>query len=143
MATEIFRGSVPADRLYDTRHDMWVRRDGDYVVIGATAFGIHLAGEVIAFTAKPRGAEIEDGRGIGTIECAKTVLAVHAPLDFVLAEGNDEAEEKPALLNVDPYGRGWLARGRPTNWAADATRLVDAAAYRAHVRAMEPEAEFT
>lgn len=54
MAKEPFRGTIPADRRYDTRHDMWVRRDGDSVEIGATAFGIHLAGKVIAFTAKPR-----------------------------------------------------------------------------------------
>ena len=28
MATETFRGKVPDGLLYDTRHDMWVRREG-------------------------------------------------------------------------------------------------------------------
>lgn len=138
---ETFRGAIPDDLLYDPEHDMWVRRDGEVVVVGATAYGIFLAGEVIAFTAKPRGATVERGRGLGTIECAKTVLAVHAPVGFVLAEGNEALEQRPALANRDPYA-AWMARGRPTKWAEERTRLVDAAAYRAHVRRAEPAAEF-
>ena len=139
---ETFRGPIPADLLYDTEHDMWVRRVGETVVIGATAFGIHLAGEIIAFTAKPRGARIERGRGLGTVECAKTVLAVHAPVGFVLDCGNDALEERPGLLNRDPYA-AWMVRGQPLDWATECTQLVDATAYRAHIRRIEPQAEFT
>lgn len=136
-----FRGRLPADLLYDTGWDMWVRRDGDQVVIGATAFGIHLAGRILAFTAKPRGAEVEAGRGLGTVECAKTVIAVHAPLSFVLTEANEALEENPAPLNSDPYDAGWMVRGMPVDWRADVARLVDVAAYRAHVLAIDPEAD--
>lgn len=141
MAKEPFRGTIPADRRYDTRHDMWVRSEGDAVVIGATAFGIHMAGKVIAFTAKPRGAEVALGRGLGTIESAKTVIAVHAPISFVLEEGNEAAEERPQVINDDPYGAGWMARGRALAWDAEAAGLVDGVAYAAHVRAMDPGAE--
>ena len=141
MSRAPFRGAVPDGLLYDPDHDMWVRREGTEVVIGASAFGIFLAGEIIAFTAKPKGAEIERGRGLGTVECAKTVLAVHAPLSFVLTETNEAAEERPAALNRDPYVAGWMVRGRPTAWKAEHARLVDAVSYRAHIRRIEPEAE--
>ena len=53
------------------------------------------------------------GRGLGTVECRKTVLAVHAPVSFIIAAGNDAAEEHPAVINRDPYGAGWMACGRP------------------------------
>lgn len=139
MAREIFRGVIRDGLLYDTGHDMWVRAAGDEVTVGATSFGIHLAGEIIAFTAKPKGAVIERGRGLGTVECAKTVLAVHAPVGFVLAEGNEALEARPALLNRDPYA-AWMARGRPLDWPGERARLVDAAAYRAHVLRIEPGA---
>jgi glycine cleavage system H protein len=142
MSRSPFRGAVPDGLLYDMDHDMWVRREGDEVVIGATAFGIFLAGEIIAFTAKPTGAEVERGRGLGTVECAKTVLAVHAPLSFVLTEANEAAEERPAMLNRDPDRGGWMVRGRPSAWEAEGARLVDAVTYRAHIRRVEPEAEF-
>jgi glycine cleavage system H protein len=110
--------------------------------IGATAFGIFLAGEIIAFTSKPKGAEVARGRGMGTVECRKTVLAVHAPVSFVLLAGNDEAEERPRLVNDDPYGEGWMAHARSTAWESEKHGLLDAAAYRAHILTIEPETRF-
>lgn len=145
MAHTPFRGGIPNDRLYCPRHDMWVRKldDGSgEVQIGATRFGIFLAGEVIAFTAKPTGATIAVGRGMGTIECRKTVLAVHAPLSFVLLEGNAKVEDDPRAINLDPYGAGWMARGRTTGAMTEWAELIDAAAYRAHILGIEPEACF-
>jgi glycine cleavage system H protein len=142
MSRTPFRGAVPDGLLYDPAHDMWVRREGEDVVIGATSFGIFLAGGIIGFTAKPKGAEVARARGLGTVECAKTVLAVHAPLSFVLLEANEAAEENPAILNRDPYDKGWMVRGRPLAWEAEHHQLVDAAAYRRHVMRMEPAAEF-
>ena len=143
MAHTPFHGSIPDDRLYCPRTDMWVQGAGDGdVLIGATSFGIFLAGEIIAFTAKPKGAEVALGRGLGTVESRKTVIAVHAPISFVLLEGNEAAEERPALVNRDPYGAGWMARARPAAWEAERGNLVDAAAYRRHVLAVEPEATF-
>jgi len=137
-----FRGEVPDNLLYDPEYDMWVDGDDAEVLIGATAFGIFLAGEIIGFTAKPKGAEVALGRGLGTVECAKTILAVHAPLSFVLLEANEAAEERPAMLNRDPYHAGWMVRGRPAEWGAERGRLVDAQAYRDHVRRVDPAAEF-
>ena len=96
MAHTPFSGTVPDDRLYCPRYDMWVRQDGDAVLIGITSFGVFLAGEVIAFTAKPRGAEVARGRGLGTIESRKTVLAVHSPIGFTLLDMNEALEERPA-----------------------------------------------
>ena len=143
MAHTPFHGSIPDDRLYCPRTDMWVQEQDDGVVlIGATSFGIFLAGEIIAFTAKPNGAEVECGRGMGTVESRKTVIAVHAPISFLLLAGNEAAEEKPALVHHDPYGAGWMARARPTAWEAERPNLVDAAAYRCHVLSVEPEATF-
>lgn len=140
MAAEPFRGRVPADRRYDTRHDMWVRREGELVVIGMTGYGLHLAGEILGFTAKPKGAEVANGRGLGTVESAKTVLAVHAPVAFRLEQANEAAEERPALINRDPYGAGWLARGPALDWEADDAQLVDAVGYTAHIRSIDPDA---
>jgi glycine cleavage system H protein len=143
MAHAPFSGSIPDDRLYCLQHDMWVQpaEDGT-VLIGATAFGVFLAGEIIAFTSKPCGADIALGRGMGIIECRKTVLAVHAPLSFVLFEGNETAEERPQRINADPYGSGWMARGHPTRWDAELPMLVDAVAYRRHILSIEPESCF-
>jgi glycine cleavage system H protein len=142
MSRESFRGLVPDGLLYDWRYDMWVREDGDEVVVGATSFGIFRAGEIIGFTAKPNGAEVDRGRGMGTVECAKTVLAVHAPVSFILLQANEAIEEDPRWLNRDPYERGWMARARASNWDVDRVELLDALAYREHIMKLDPRARF-
>ena len=85
MALLPFRGAIPDGLLYDAEHDMWVRRLGEEALIGATAFGIHRAGEIIGFTAKPKGAEVEAGRcagagarGVGVRVCAAFMLGLGA-----------------------------------------------------------------
>ena len=144
MTPARFQDALPAKLLYDTQRDMWVRPLADgRVEIGATAFGLHLAGDVIAFTPKPIGAEIDLGRGLGTIETGKTVLAVHCPLSLQLDEANEAAEENAALLERAPYGAGWMIRGNPRDWASEQQRLVDAAAYRAHCLSIAPEADIS
>lgn len=143
MARQIFSGAIPDDRLYCPEHDMWVQAQADgTALVGASSYGIHLAGEILAFTAKPNGAEVARGRGLGTVECRKTVLAVHAPVSFRLLAGNEAAEERPALINRDPYGTGWMARVQPTDWEAERASLLDGAAYRAQILRQEPEATF-
>jgi glycine cleavage system H protein len=143
MARQSFSGSIPDDRLYCPRYDMWVQEVGaNELLIGVTTFGIFLAGEIIAFTGKPKGAVVELGRGMGTVESRKTVQAVHAPVSFLLLEGNDEAEERPKQVNNAPYGNGLMARVRPSRWEEEKTALVDAATYRRHILTFEPEASF-
>ena len=53
----------------------------------------------------------------------------------------EDLEEKPAMLNRDPY-LAWMSRGIPTAWEAEVAMLIDGAAYRDHVRRLEPAAEF-
>lgn len=142
MAHQAFRGRIPDDRLYSPEHDMWVLEQDGEVLVGATAFGLFLAGQLVGFAAKPRGAEVARGRGLGTVESRKTVLTVHSPLSSRLLEGNEAAEERPALLNRDPYGEGWMVRALPLDWENERALLVDAAAYRRHVLRVEPEAVF-
>lgn len=141
MSEKTFCGTVPEGLLYDPRTDMWVRRLADGSLrIGATSFGLFLAGEIIAFTPKPVGALVAAQRGFGTVETGKTVLAVRSPVSLKLLRGNDEAEANPALINRDPYASGWMLLGEASDWAAERTLLVDAAAYRMHCLAVDPTA---
>ena len=141
MAHLPFSGTIPDDRLYCPRYDMWVQRleNGD-VRVGATAFGVFLAGAIVAFTSKPKGASVDRGRGLGTVESRKAVQAVHAPLSLTGLEGNEAAEERPLLINDDPFGAGWMVRGQPVRWEEEKAALVDAARYREHILRCEPEA---
>src|SRR5262245_63430554 len=109
--------SIPSALLYHPAYDVWIRQEGNEVVIGATSYGAYFAGEILAFTPKRVGSEIEVERSIGVVEVAKTLVAIHAPVSIRLTSINEVAVQKPELINQDPYGAGWLVRGVALRWA--------------------------
>ena len=64
------------------------------------------------------------------------------PLVHALAARALDAEERPKLVNNQPYTAGWMARARPTRWESEKSTLIDAASYRQHILKIEPEASF-
>jgi len=115
----------PDDLHYLVEFDMWARCDDDGLVrVGATSLGAALAGEIVAFQAKPVGERIERGRSLGAIELFKTIISARSPVSGELAEANPLLERAPVLVNRDPYGDGWMVRLRADDWAADSARLV-------------------
>ena len=50
------------------------------------------------------------------------------PIHGEVVAVNEELESTPTLVNVSPYGEGWMIRIRPD---ASAQSLLDAAGYRA------------
>src|SRR5262245_23734151 len=135
--------SIASALLYHPTYDVWIRQEGNEVVIGATSYGAYFAGEILAFTPKRVGVEIEIERSIGVVEVAKTMVAIHAPLSLRLTATNEAAVGKPELINLDPYGEGWLVRGVALRWQAEKANLVGREAYAAHVRAAAPDDEIT
>jgi glycine cleavage system H protein len=48
----------------------------------------------------------------------------------VVVERNEELDERPELVNTDPYGDGWMVTIRPSD-RAQLDTLLDAEAYQA------------
>lgn len=115
----------PDDRYYHPEHNVWVQpRADDVVVLGATSYGVALAGEFVAFVPKPVGMRIEAGRAAGLLEIAKSVTSFRSPLAGEVAAFNDAAVEDPGVIARDPYGDGWLIQLRTTDWEAAAQGLL-------------------
>ncbi len=138
-----FRGVIPLDRLYHPEYDLWVLPEEDEtVIIGVSSFGIHRAGNVTRFACQAKGANIDVGRDMASIECTKAAMTILAPIAFDLLEGNDTAQTNPGLLNLDPYGAGWMVRVQPQHWLRDMDVLLDGKHYRKHIRRADRLAEF-
>lgn len=120
---------VPHDLLYDIEADMWVRLEGSVAVVGATAFGAQQAGEFLIFTPKRPGWQAMRGKALGLVETGKSVMAVRAPISARIVESNGAAEQRPALINTDPYGAGWLFRLEPLALERERAFLVGANEY--------------
>ena len=58
----------------------------------------------------------------------KTTLEITSPLDGVVVRANELLDDRPELVNEDPYGEGWLVEMKPAGDLA-AQGLLDADAY--------------
>lgn len=117
------------DQLRYTEHHEWVRDDGDVVVVGITAHAQQELGDVVYVDLPALGAAIEQGQPFGEVESTKSVSDLYAPVSGVVAARNEDLEDRPELVNQDPYGAGWLVTLSPGD-RSQLEGLLDAAAYR-------------
>ncbi|VEU22388.1 DEKNAAC103515 [Brettanomyces naardenensis] len=54
--------------------------------------------------------QVTKGDTIGSVESVKSASDIYSPVDGEVSEVNGALEEKPALLNEDPMGEGWIAK---------------------------------
>ncbi len=142
MTDRTWRGCVvPEHLVYDTDRHVWVRFEGDTVVLGMTDIAQTMGGKVVSISWKRTGKEISRGRSLAVIESAKWVGPFPTPLTGEVVETNARTFEEDILAaNRDPYGSGWLVRMRPTRLEEEREALVDAAtAYERYKDLIEKE----
>jgi glycine cleavage system H protein len=120
---------VPTDLRYTEEHE-WVRVDGDLVIIGITDYAQQQLGDVVYIDLPSPGAEVTSGQPFGEVESTKSVSDLFAPVSGTVESRNEALDERPEVVNSDPYGEGWLVSIR-ANDVAEADGLLDAAGYEA------------
>jgi len=124
---------MPSDLRYTEQHE-WVRDDGEVLTVGITSFAQEQLGDVVYVDLPSPGAEVEQGQPFGEVESTKSVSDLYAPVTGVVVERNEDLDERPELVNGDPYGEGWMVTIRP-NDRDQLASLLDAEAYRATTQA--------
>lgn len=104
-----FRADLPTDRLYATNH-MWVLPGVKASFrFGFTSYAIRLLQDVYFLEWNCESPSVVSNRqNIGSIESKKAESDLFTPCAGTLVQFNDEAIQDPAVINVDPYGEGWL-----------------------------------
>jgi glycine cleavage system H protein len=120
---------TPTDLRYTEQHE-WVRDDGDLVTVGITRYAQDQLGDVVYVDLPTAGAEVSVGEPFGEVESTKSVSDLYAPVTGVVVERNEDLDERPELVNLDPYGEGWLLTIRVAD-RATLDELLDADAYAA------------
>lgn len=124
---------LPADLRYTKEHE-WARAEGSRVRVGITDFAQDALGDVVYVDVPEVGAEVSAGQPFGEVESTKSVSDVYSPVSGTIVERNPLIEDRPELVNEQPYGNGWLVVIDPTD-ADQLGELLDAESYRSFVEA--------
>ncbi len=110
--------NVPTDRSYDSHNHMWVlyNEENKIATIGIDEFGLDSFGELAYVSFNKSLDSINKNETIGSLEAAKMVGNIFAPVSGKIVEVNIEASKNPSLINNDPYDKGWLIKVECTNW---------------------------
>jgi glycine cleavage system H protein len=108
-----YRGcQLPEDLYYDLDY-VWLRPGNDgLVTIGVTDPAQTMGGRILSVHIKKPGTALRPGRHVATLESGKWVGGIPVPFAAVVVERNEALLADPHLVNVDPYGTGWIARLR-------------------------------
>jgi glycine cleavage system H protein len=125
--------SIPKELRYTKDHE-WVRESDDpqVVEVGITDYAQGELGDVVFVELPKAAASYKQHDVFGTIEAVKAVSELYAPVAGTILETNKALEQDPALVNRDPYGKGWMIKVKLTN-QKELEGLLRADAYAKHV----------
>lgn len=110
---------------YDTDTHLWVAIDGtgESATCGFDPLGAETSGDIVAVSFESIGSRIARGEAFGSMEAAKFVGPLIAPVSGELVACNEAVISNPSLLNQDPI-ENWLVEIALTNWEEDLPSLL-------------------
>jgi glycine cleavage system H protein len=120
---------VPDHLRYRDSHEWFDPRTG---AVGITDHAQHELTDVVFVEPPKVGARVKAGDQVAVVESVKAASDIYAPVSGEVVEINGALAGEPALLNTDPFGRGWIFKIKAGD-AAELNSLMDAAAYRGHI----------
>jgi glycine cleavage system H protein len=99
--------NIPSDLKYAKSHE-WVRVAGETATIGITDHAQHELTDVVFVELPEVGRMVKAGEACAVVESVKTASDIYSPLSGEIVEVNQAVVNDPALVNTEPYGRGWF-----------------------------------
>jgi len=127
---------IPEDLRYAEDHE-WVRKINGTIEIGITDYAQKQLKDVVFIELPEPDTTIETKETFGAIESVKSVNDLFAPISGRVTEKNTELDEKPELVNQDPYGAGWIIRIEPSKFEEEWDTLLSPADYAALIEELE------
>ena len=129
----------PEELRYTKQHE-WAKVDGDRVRVGITDFAQDALGDVVYVDVPEVGTAVRAGEPFGEVESTKSVSDVYSPVTGKVVERNGRLEERPELVNSDPYGEGWIV-AIEVEGENELQALLDSRGYRDFVEQAQAEGQ--
>jgi glycine cleavage system H protein len=84
--------------------------------VGIDDFLLHIAGEVKFTGLRAPGSFIRKGELLAGIEHNGKELRIYSPITGTVSDTNRLLTSAPAVVNEDPYGKGWIYKIEPSEW---------------------------
>jgi glycine cleavage system H protein len=101
--------NIPQNLKYTKDHE-WIRIEGKEGYVGITDYAQGELGDIVFIEIETLDENLEREEVFGTVEAVKTVSDLFMPLSGRIIEVNSKLEDKPELVNKDPYGEGWMVK---------------------------------
>jgi len=101
--------NIPEELKYTEEHE-WVKIEDNIATVGITDFAQGELGDIVYLEIDTLDSEIASNEVFGTVEAVKTVSDLFMPVSGKVIEINSYLEDKPELVNEDPYGEGWIIK---------------------------------
>jgi glycine cleavage system H protein len=111
-----------------------VRLEGGIATAGITDHAQSELGEIVYVDLPKVGAQVGQGKVIGSVESVKAVSDIYSPVSGEVVEVNGQLAESPEKLNQDPHGSAWLMKVRASA-PGELSGLMSAADYRSYIGA--------
>ena len=98
----------PKNYRYTKEHE-WISVNGSDATIGITDYAQHSLGDIVFVELPKRGAELERGKSLGTVESVKAVSEIYSPASGTVTDINSELTNTPEKINSDPHG-SWIVK---------------------------------
>ena len=124
--------NVPTDLLYSEDHE-YLKPAGEAGVyhVGITDYAQGELGDIVFVELPAVGDKFSRKDVFGTVEAVKAVSDLYAPISGEVLEVNSALADDPAVINSDPYGKGWMIKLRVDQGELD--QLLGAAEYEAQI----------
>ena len=135
MTKEINDLNLPDDVRYTDDHE-WAKQEADGIKVGITDYAQDQLGDIVFVELPEVGDTFDKGEEFGTLESVKAVSEMFMPIGGEVVTINEALEDKPELVNNEPYGGGWMIVLKP-NDAGALEALMDKAAYMETLKGSE------
>jgi glycine cleavage system H protein len=123
--------NVPDTLRYRESHE-WIVPDTESASVGITDHAQHELTDVVFVDLPQVGRKVSAGDQVAVIESVKAASDIYAPVSGEITEVNEALNSEPALINTDPYGKGWLFKIKP-NDQTEVAALMSPEAYKSHI----------
>lgn len=113
--------------LYYSESHEYVKVEGEFAYVGITDYAQNALGNVVYVDLPEVDDEVEADEDFGAVESVKAASDIISPVTGTVVEVNEALEDKPELLNEDPFGN-WIIKVQLSD-TAELDNLMDAQAY--------------